>query len=195
MPLISTLANASSRGYGMFGGGAPFTLEGNFYSIATVTLSATATNVTFAGVPSGYKHLQIRATTRSSESAGVGGLYLQFNGDTGSNYSWHRVYADGSSAQAGSGTSTTWMLPGISSTTTNPSNMFSSSIIDVLDYASVSKNKTIRALTGKEENGSGYIGLHSGAWFNSSSTVTSLTIVPFNGSWQQYSQFALYGVK
>lgn len=170
--------------------------NGAYDALATVTIGASAvSSIDFAGIPQGYKHLQIRALTRSSESANVGGFYMRFNADTGSNYSWHRLYGDGSSAQAGSATSTTWMLPGISSTTTNPSNMFSSSIIDVWDYASVSKNKTIRALTGKEENGSGYIGLHSGAWLNSSTAVTSLSILPFNGSWQQYTQIALYGVK
>ena len=173
----------------------PWSPVGSFDALATVTLASTAGSIDFTGIPTGYKHLQVRALTRSSEAAGVGGFYMRFNSDTGSNYSWHRLYGDGTSAQAGAGTTTTWMLPGISSTTTNAANMFSTTIVDVLDYASISKNKTIRGLTGKDENGSGYVGLHSGSWYNSSSPITTISILPFSGSWQQYSQFALYGVK
>jgi hypothetical protein len=41
---------------------------GAYDSLATVTLSADAASVTFAGIPSGYKHLQIRAIHKPSTS-------------------------------------------------------------------------------------------------------------------------------
>ena len=176
----------------------PWSPEGAYDALATVTVpSGGAANITFAGIPTGYKHLQIRSLTRSSEAATIGGIYMQMNNDTASNYSWHRLFGDGSSAQAGAASTTTWILCGIAPSTnwSGTSNMFSANILDVLDYSSVVKNKTVRALTGVDVNGGGNIALHSGAWYNTSTAVTSITFSPFNGSWQQYSQFALYGVK
>jgi hypothetical protein len=67
-------------------------------------------------------------------------------------------------------------------------------IIDIIDYASTTKNKTVRVLSGADNNTGtqGEIDLNSGLWM-SVSAVTSLTIfsgVNFNAG----STFALYGV-
>jgi hypothetical protein len=65
-----------------------------------------------------------------------------------------------------------------------------------LDYASVNKNKTVRTLTGIDNNGSGFLTVFSGAWLNSSSPVNSITLVPQSTyNFVQYSQFSLYGIK
>ena len=174
----------------------PWSPDGAYDSLATVTVGATAVpSITFAGIPNTYKHLQIRCISRESLGTTIGGMYIQVNGDTGSNYAWHRVWGDGASASAGASTSTTAQLGGIIATTSGTANVFSSAIIDILDYANTSKNKTMRSLTGLDYNGSGYVGLHSGLWMNTSA-ITSITINPDSGqNWQQHSQFTLYGVK
>jgi hypothetical protein len=76
---------------------------------------------------------------------------------------------------------------------------YSASIIDILDYANTNKYKTYRALTGIDKNGSGSIQLTSGVWRNTTA-ITSITITPQSNTsptnqFQQYSQFALYGIK
>lgn len=168
--------------------------QGAYDALSTVTLSTNTASVTFAGIPQGYKHLQIRCTTRESLGSSFGGMYIRLNSDTGSNYAWHRVWGDGASTFAGASTSTTAQLGGIIATTTGTASVFSSAIIDVLDYTA-NKNKTMRSLTGLDYNGSGYVGLHSGLWMNTA-PITSITINPDSGqNWQQYSQFTLYGVR
>jgi hypothetical protein len=189
MPILGIMASQIS--------GKLWAPAGAYDALATVTLSATTASVTFTGIPSGYKHLQIRALVQETDpGAGPGALWMQANGDTGSNYSWHRVWGDGASVFAGSGTSTTWSLVGINSRSGNGANVFGSTIIDVLDYANVSKYKTFRGLTGEEMNStSGYIGLHSGLWMNNNA-ITSITLLPSSGySWTAKTQFALFGVK
>jgi hypothetical protein len=170
----------------------------NYFSIQTQTVgSGGASSIIFNSIPSTYTHLQLRAMTRdNSASTGQSALWIQFNGDSGSNYSWHRLYGTGSGTPTSTGaTSTTWMLAGIGAYNNNPTNEFGVSIVDVLDYASSSKYKTIRGLTGEDENGAGYVGLCSGLWMNTNA-VTSLTIFPSaSQSFIQYSSFALYGVK
>ena len=168
----------------------------SYESIMSTTVGAGGTStITFSSIPSTYKHLQIRIISRESLGSNFGGMYMQFNSDTGSNYAWHRVWGDGASTFAGASASTTAQLGAIIATTNGTASVFSASIIDVLDYTNTNKNKTMRSLTGLDYNGSGYVGLHSGLWMNTSA-ITSITINPDTSqNWQQYSSFALYGIK
>ena len=61
-------------------------------AIATTYLEADAANVTFSSIPATYEHLQIRGTLRGAVS---GTLAIQLNSDTGSNYSRHQIYGNG----------------------------------------------------------------------------------------------------
>lgn len=175
----------------------PYTLEGNYFSIATVKVAAAgASTVTFAGVPSGYKHLQIRGIAKLADS-GSGDLYhqIRYNGDTGSNYSWHMMYGVGTgSVYATGGASTNSMTP-YGLPIAGNSGAFGAFVMDVLDYASTTKNKTMRMFTGWDGNGNGDILEASGTWYNSSSPVTSVSFTSPSGLYLENSHFALYGVK
>lgn len=157
----------------------------SYESISTVTVgSGGAASIDFTSIPSTYKHLQIRYT---STGTGTGNEIIRFNSDSGSNYSWHVLYGNGSSALAAAGSSTTFSYLGnINSSAPN------AGVIDLLDYANTSKYKTMRVLCGTDTNSSGEIGLFSGVW-QSTSAITSVTISFSNIA--QYSSFALYGIK
>lgn len=167
----------------------------SYESIATASLSGIST-YTFSSIPSTFKHLQVRMMVRNSDaSAGNNNLYLQFNGDTGSNYSFHQLYGNGTSAAA-SGLVSQTSTP-ISYTVNNgeAANLFGVGILDVLDYTSSSKNKTVRCLTGFDLNGSGTVAVKSTAWL-STNAITSLTLI--NGGATNFasgSSIALYGIK
>jgi hypothetical protein len=173
--------------------------EGAYDALATVTVpSGGAASVSFVGIPTGYKHLQIRFMGRSTLTGQDRiAQKIQFNSDTGANYSHHQLFGDGSSAAANATTSTTYIASGLSELTSAnaPANTFGVGIIDVLDYANVSKYKTVRALTGQDQNStSGRIFLASGLW-QSTSAITAIVLAPENGNYVQYSSIALYGVK
>jgi hypothetical protein len=164
---------------------------GAYDSLATVTLSASTASITFAGIPSGYKHLQIRVFA----SPTTADVFMRFNGDgTTTNYSRHYLYGDGGGGAAAEGG--VYNDPNLSvgyySTT---SGIFGASVVDVLDYASTSKNKVIRALSGGDANGSGLMVLYSGSR-NLTNAITSITIFPTGaGDFREHSSFALYGVR
>ena len=170
----------------------PWEPQGAFDALATVTVpSGGVASVTFAGIPTGYKHLQIRGIALAAQVNQ--GYFLQINGDTAANYNSHYVYGDGSSATASA--NATW--GGINFAFTSPSTSFATGfVVDILDYASTNKNKTVRSLQGSDTNGSGYIGLNSGLWRNTSA-INSLTIreLLVGGNINQNSQFTLYGVR
>jgi hypothetical protein len=167
--------------------------NGAYDALATINVSATTSSITFAGIPAGYKHLQIRLLARSDQFSEPG-LRMRFNSDSGNNYAGHRLAGNGSVAYAQSFTSGNAIAnygPGGASSGTN---VFGTNIIDILDYASTSKNKTVRILSGLEMNGSGTVAMYSGLWMNSSSPITSIYMETDN-NWVANSQFALYGIK
>ena len=178
----------------------------NYSSIQTVTVgSGGVSTVTFSSIPQTYTHLQIRAITRSTSSVGGSGVsyggsgFMTFNGDSGSNYNEHYLYGDGSSAGSGAiGTLSYMLISDLGGPYSGQTaNTYSGSIIDILDYTSTTKNKTIRVLNGQDRNGAGRALFQSGVWFNSTiQAITSISIVESDSAnFAQYSQFALYGIK
>lgn len=176
-------------------------LISSFDSIATTTVGAGGTStITFNSIPSTYTHLQIRANYVSSLSGtGIEIFFITFNGDTTSNYSGHYISVNGS---------TNPLSPTISSGARTsaastygpaiivPSTGVASGIIDILDYTSTNKNKTIRVLTGGEANTlGGTVGLYSGLWYKTPEAISSITLTTSAGNVNQYSSFALYGIK
>jgi hypothetical protein len=167
---------------------------GAYDALATVTLSASTASISFVGIPSGYKHLQLRGILRSPTGTNVGGGKVTFNSDTTSgNYTFHRLVGDGSSASAYSQSGLDFILRCVNNSIT--AGTFGASIVDILDYDNTNKYKTTRALTGAEINGAnGVLGLYSQLWLNTAA-ITSITVTPSEANFSQYSQLALYGVK
>lgn len=173
----------------------------NFESIATVTGTGSSATLTFNSIPSGYKSLQIRYIGKSTVLSGIYSYNIRFNNDTGTNYSCHHVYGQNGSAVSATG------LSSQSSITTNASLIPSSAasyanthgvgIIDILDYTSTSKAKTLVSMSGVDVNASTvgeYIDLYSGLWFATPTAITSISFILNSGNWTTSSSFALYGV-
>jgi hypothetical protein len=170
----------------------PTPVTTSFESIATITPSGVST-ITFSGIPSTYKHLQVRAIAKRDTATTSGSSNLRFNGDTGSNYVRHFLRGSGSAASAGAGTAQTsiecFEHTGNEAAVTN---MMGVLILDIHDYASTTNNKTIRSLSGTDQNGAGNIYLTSGLWL-STAAVTSLTL--FTSANYLNTTFSLYGIK
>jgi len=166
-----------------------------FEPIATITVGAGgSSSPQFTSIPGTYKHLQIRVTARRTGSETGGATdFLRFNSDSGTNYSWHYLYGYSGGAAAGSLTSLT---KGYVVSTTGggqTSGYFSSSIIDILDYADTNKAKTVRMFAGDGLNGNS-VKTYSTAWL-SNSAITSITFGTDANAYAQYTHIALYGLK
>ena len=169
--------------------------QGAYDALSTVTLSTTTASVEFAGIPTGYKHLQIRAISRDNRASTANSLLIRVNGDTGSNYAFHRLIGDGSTASASSAASQTETYAYIQPCANSTANIFGAGIIDILDYSNTSKTKVFRTLGGNDQNGSGFISLYSGLW-NNTSAINTIRLYPDNAaSFVANTQFTLYGVR
>jgi hypothetical protein len=159
--------------------------------------SGGAASISFTGIPTGYKHLQIRAIGKSlpaDTSAGYD-MTTYFNGDsTLGNYYNHYLYGNGSTVGAGANVNNA-IWGGVVGN--SPANVFSTMIMDILDYSSSTKYKTGRMLEGFETGtgGTNLIIMQTTLWSNTAA-INSLTFNVRSGTgFGQYSQFALYGVK
>ena len=165
------------------GAGAPASTN-SYESISTVTVgSGGSSSITFSSIPSTYKHLQVRGIHKHSASGAF--ATIELNSDsTAANYTYHRLYGDGSAAAAEANASLNRIF------TSYPH--WGSIVIDVLDYTNTNKYTTIRTLSGWDGNGSGEVNFISNLWENTAA-VSTLTIKL--SSFVEYSQLALYGIK
>lgn len=167
----------------------------SYESISTVTVgSGGQSTISFTSIPATYKHLQIRGIARGNDGAFYGRPLLQFNSDTGSNYSWHYVETFNSSVSSAAGTSQTFISEYYAASGAGATaSVFGVMILDILDYADTNKYKTTRSLAGLDSNTvGGALQLASGSWRN----TAAISTITFSGTtFQQYSSFALYGIK
>lgn len=181
-------------------------ISGNLYSasydsIATQTVGAGgSTGITFSSIPSGYTHLQIRGLARTARASYANdGLKLQLNADTGNNYSRHQLSGDSSGGiDTGSAAGSDFMFTQVAGDNAMANN-FGTFVIDILDYTNTNKYKTVRMISGVDNNSSssgsvGYVSLSSGAWLNTNA-VSSIKLFGYSGNLLQYSTFGLYGIK
>lgn len=161
----------------------------NYYMepIATTLVGSGGTStITFTGIPQNYKHLQIRFLAKFSTIA-YGNI--RFNSDTTtSNYRNHALFGTGSGGGGSNTAANSAYFPFDGNTQWGPG------ILDILDYANVSKNKITRELGGWDNNGSGAIYLSSNLWMNTAA-ITSVSITTSSGTLAEYSRFSLYGIK
>jgi hypothetical protein len=170
---------------------------GAMFPIFATTVTSTAASITFSSIPSTYKHLQIRGIARSNRANSSDTIFVQYNGDTGTNYGAHGLSGNGSTASsygASAGAATQIDVMQIS-TNQSATSVFGSFIIDILDYSNTSKFKTQRSIGGFNNTSNGVLGLTSGHWRNTNA-ITSITLDAHStDTFQQFSTFALYGIK
>jgi hypothetical protein len=183
---------------GLFSEGAPPVSPTSYESIETFTVGVGGTSaIDFTSIPSTFTHLQLRCLIRTDRPIGDGAdLKVKFNGSS-TNYAFHDLNGNGASATAAAGSSAVAIsLQRLASDNTAGANIFAAMIIDILDYTSTSKNKTVRSLGGYDRNGGGQIALSSGLWYASPAAITSIELTTTaTTSFKQYSSFALYGIK
>ena len=185
MPLLETFANASARGFEIFG--PPAGTTSDYELISTAYGTGSSGTITFSSIPSTYKHLQIRFTAKASAGSTMS---LQFNNVTSAVYALHRLNGTGSAVSSGASTSQNYVnLPSAIDSAT--ANSYAAGVMDILDYSSTTKNKTLRALYGFP---TGSIYLASGL-YNDTSAVSTITLNNLSGNYTTQSRFSLYGIK
>lgn len=164
--------------------------------IQRTTLTTTTATISFSSIPQTYQHLQIRFIAKDTTTTSVSDhLYLTMNGLTTSTYYNHTLYGDNTTIGSTSFLTQPNLIIRNSVFRSNATyaNMFGVGIIDIHDYKSTSKHKTIRAFSGRDGNGDGTVALSSGV-YPSTSAITTIALAPGSGSFVAGTSIALYGI-
>lgn len=158
-------------------------MASTYEPIATTTLGSGQGLVTFASIPATYTDLRLVYTGTGSATIPFA---LQFNNDTGSNYSYTLLYGTGSSAASTRGTSQTEGYVGNVWTDQN------TIIVDIMNYSNTTTYKTQISRANSAGN-------RVAAWVNlwrSTAAINKIDITATGGgSYQTGSTFTLYGIK
>jgi len=181
-----------------------FEPPGDFQSIATVSVGSGGTgSISFTSIPSTFKHLQVRGIMQTNRGTyPLEEIKLQFNSDTGSNYNYYQLAADGQAGSVYTQGATSATFVNIDHSGTSTGGTWGIIVLDILDYTSTAINKTVRGLAGYSHltgTTGGYAGiasLNNGLWRNNSTAISSMTFAPrFSTLFTEYTHLALYGVK
>ena len=161
-------------------------MAATYTPIASATLGAAASSVTFSSIPQTYTDLVIvcNAIINSGTEDAYG---LQFNSDTAGNYSVTGLVGSGSAAASFRGTNTIKVDAGRISLSMSPS------IIHIMNYANTATYKTVLSRGNGTGSGS-YVAISAGSW-RSNAAITSINISPYNNQGiASGGTFDLYGI-
>lgn len=160
-----------------------------YQPIASVTLSSAQSSVTFSGIPQTYTDLVLVASPAQT-TAGQGDIYIQFNSDTGSNYSATALYGSGSVAGSTRQSNQTGIRPeyyGYPDTTIGQT----TTIIQVMNYSNTTTNKTLLARANAATTGTDAV---VGLWRNTAAITSMTLLMNASATFKSGSTFNLYGV-
>lgn len=167
-------------------------LPSTLIPISSITLTSTASSITFSNIPQTYTDLKLIAVAQQSADSPT---YIRFNGDTGANYATCSLAGDGSSV--GTQRISSWD-PGIwyrSEFIAEGGSNFGMFETHINNYASSSiyKNVISRPSAAAGSN-TVMVGMIAGSW-KSTAAINTINFYPASTTWTAGSTFTLYGIK
>jgi len=149
----------------------------------TVSGSSTST-ITFSSISQAYTDLILVMNAQPSSNVDI---FVRFNSDTASNYSYTVLQGNGSTAASSRVANSTSL--GIVSG--DPSGRFCTYITNIFNYSNATTFKTTITRT----NTSDRVGVIGGLWRATPAAITAVQVRIDSGYFIAGSTFALYGIK
>lgn len=165
--------------------------------ISSNTLSSSAASVTFSSIPATYTDLVLKWSSRTSTAAQPD-MTINYNGDSGTNYSRIEVYMSGTTVYNGSSANqTSQYQTGANDRYDNTANTFSNGEIYIPNYLSTGSRPIGRFNVAEDNSTSSFrayvvAGAHL---YRGSSAISSIVIAPASDTFAAGSSFYLYGIK
>jgi len=113
-------------------------------------------------------------------------INLTYNGDSGSNYSFTRLYGNGSSASSDRTSNTTALNP----TVGGVNNQFAA----IWQFQNYSNSTTYKTAIFRSNDASAFVGAQVGMW-RSTAAITSMTFSLSGANFSSGTTFSLYAIK
>lgn len=154
--------------------------------IATTTLGSAATSYTFSSIPSTYTDLVLIMNVISSTNA-ANYVYMQYNGDTGSNYSTTILAGDGTTATSTRFANRTNFNIDYYAT---PNTQVGNRVISIQSYSNTTTYKTGLVRASRAGRGTDAM---VGLW-RSTAAINQITLTCDSDTFAAGSTFTLYGI-
>jgi hypothetical protein len=161
-------------------------MTATYEKIATTTLGSTAASTTFSSISGSYTDLVIIINANSTTASSI---QMQFNGDTGSNYSRTVLGGTGSAIQSFRQTNTAFI--NLSNDSILTSSEKTNQIVHIQNYSNTTTHKTSLSKSNSATYG---VDAVVGLWRNTSA-ITSVTLLVTGNTFTVGSIFTLYGIK
>jgi hypothetical protein len=161
-------------------------MPSTYEPIATNTLGSGASSVTFSSISASYTDLVLIVNISGSTDINV---QMQFNGDTGSNYSTTVLGGSGSAAVSDRYSNQSYIQINYQAFLTAAFN--TNSIINIQNYSNATTYKTSLSRFNNASNG---VDAVVGLWRNTAA-ITSVLLKTHTGTFATGSTFTLYGIK
>ena len=161
-------------------------MPATYEPISTQTLGTAVASVTFSSIPATYTDLVLVANGLASGFTGVG---MQFNGDTGTNYSG--TFLEGSGASAVSERQSSVGSIRVAWNSLWDASTIANIIINIQNYSNTTTYKTS---LNRSNNSGRYVEGIVGLW-RSTAAITSIDLVTPIANFAIGATFTLYGIK
>lgn len=166
------------------------------YLIAKANGNGTSA-ITFDNIPQDYTHLELRLSCRGQQNGTQGSLYLGLydaSNVTPTGYSIHRLFGDGTSAYNSGTANQGWHSMPAMPHLTAPANTYGTMIVNIYEYSSSTKLKTIVNLTGENQGSTAdWVGMSSAMGLGLTNPIKKIT-VDTEGSFTTNTVITLYGI-
>lgn len=192
MIILGTIASSMKSG-----------LPATYELITTQTLASNQTTVTFNSISQAYTDLVIRASIRTSRDAqGWDDVKINFNGDTGANYSGRLRWGSNINENQQAEVSTYAVFrPFLSYSTSPENNLWDNVEVYIQNYSSTSQYKTLHGHDGTAyftSSSNSAVFCNGYVWINTSA-INSISMTQFSSPQSadiaSGSVISLYGIK
>lgn len=157
-----------------------------YIALANITLGGNDNEIVFSNIPATYRDLVLvnnhLVTTNSNQ-------IIRFNSDSGSNYPWVYLGANGGGTSvSGTATSTSLLVEAVAASNTTDR---MTTIINILDYSATDKHKLALTRSGRSGQGTDLIGCR---WASLNAVHTISISLNNSASFTNGSTFCLYGI-
>jgi hypothetical protein len=169
--------------------------SGGLTLISTTSFNNTITNFTVSSISGSYKNLLIIGSGLQTSAASSGPIELQFNGDTGSNYSYYGIRNVAGTISSDFAVSYSSIQTGIVFALTGDSAArFGGFQMSINNYASTSLYRTYQNNGFTGANGSNHVNQYAGAYNNNTTAITSIKFSNLTGGNYKAGTIQIYGV-
>lgn len=169
--------------------------SGGLTLIQEQVLGGAAASVTFSSIPGTFRNLRLVMQTRCDASATAEDVFMQFNADTGANYTREFSFATGSGLTVGNTISSSSAAISGMPCATSLANVASSATVEIPNYSGAVFFKSASAYTGylNGASASGIAVVTTGFLWANAAAITSLKLIAASGNFVVGSVFGLYG--